>query len=62
MHNKSQILQYIFTFPRKAAILLDFIQIMGVGVPCPIFWHFFISAIMVNKRSLFPPKCQQLEL
>ena len=29
----------------------------GGGVPCPISWHLFISAVLVNKRSLFPPKC-----
>ena len=36
-----------------AAVLLDFVQ---------IFWHLFISAFLVNKRSLIPPKCQQFEL
>ena len=30
----------------------------GGGGCCPIFWHIFISAFLVNKRSLFPPKCQ----
>ena len=26
--------------------------------PARIFCHLFISAFLVNKRSLFPPKCQ----
>ena len=30
----------------------------GGGGPCPNFWHIFISAFLVDKRSLFPPKCQ----
>ena len=36
----------------KTALLLDFVQMRGGG-PCP---NFFISAFLVMKRSLFPPK------
>ena len=32
------------------------------GSPAPIFCHLFISAFLVNKMSLFPPKCQLFEL
>ena len=28
------------------------------GGLCPNFCHLFISAFLVNKRSLYPPKCQ----
>ena len=39
--------------------LLDFVQMRGRGkCPAQIFCHLFISALSVNKRSLFPPKCQ----
>ena len=43
-------------FPRKTAILLDFVQMRGEGGPAQIFWHLFISAFLVNKMNLFPPK------
>ena len=43
--------------PKKIAVLLDFVQMRGGG-PAQIFCPFFISAFLVNKRSLFPPKCQ----
>ena len=42
----------------KTAVLLDFVQMRGGGGPVQIFCHFFISAFLVNKRSLFPPKRQ----
>ena len=51
------------TSRKKAAVLLDFVQMRGEGEgPAQIFWHLFISAFLVNKRSLIPPKCQQFEL
>ena len=40
----------------KTAVLLDFSQ-WGGGA-AQIFWHLFISAFLVNTRSLFLPKCQ----
>ena len=43
----------------KSAVLLDFVQMRGDGEgPVQIFWHLFISAFLVDKRSLFPPKRQ----
>ena len=42
---------------KKVARLLDFVQMRGGG-PAQIFCHTFINAFLVNKRSLFPPKCQ----
>ena len=30
----------------------------GGGWPAQIFPHLFISAFLVNNRSIFPPKCQ----
>ena len=41
------------------AVLLDFVQMRGGG--CPNFFHLFTSAFLVNKRSLFPPKCFKLQ-
>ena len=44
----------------KTAVPSDFVQMWwreGEG-PIQIFWHLFISAFFVNKRRLFPPKCQ----
>ena len=41
---------------KKVAVLLDFVQMRGGA--CPNFCHLFISAFLVNIRSLFPPKCQ----
>ena len=35
---------------------------MGGGGAAQIFWHLFISAFLVDKRSLFPPNCQQLSI
>ena len=46
---------------RMAAVLLDFVQMRGGGGPAQIFYHLFITAFLVNKRSLFPPKCQEFE-
>ena len=46
---------------KNVAVLLDFVQMRGGG-PAQIFCHLFISAFLVNKRSLFPPKCQLFEL
>ena len=44
---------------KKTAVLLDFVQMNGEGEgPAQIFCHLFISAFLVNNRSLFPPKCQ----
>ena len=37
---------------------LDFVQMRGGGCPCPNFWHLFLSAFLVNNRSLLPPECQ----
>ena len=50
-------------FPKKTAVLLDFVQMRGGGGggPCPNFFAPFIIALLVNKRSLFPPKCQYFE-
>ena len=42
---------------KKTAVLLDFVQMRG-GRALPNFCHFFISAFLVNKRGLFPPKCR----
>ena len=44
--------------PKKVAVLLDFVQLRGGEGPAQIFWHIFISAFLVNKRSFFHPKCQ----
>ena len=44
-------------YEKKVAVLLDFVQMRGGG-PCPTFFHLFISAFLVYKRSLFPPKRQ----
>ena len=38
-------------FTKKVAVLLDFFQMRGG--PAQFFWHLFISALLVNKRSLF---------
>ena len=46
------------TSPKNAAVLLDFVQMRGGEGPAQIFRHLFISAFLVNKRSIFPPKCQ----
>ena len=43
---------------KKVALLLVIIQIMGGGA-AQIFCHI---AFLVNKRRLFPPKCQWFEL
>ena len=43
-------------FTKKVAVLLDFFQMRGG--PAQFFWHLFISALLVNKRSQFPAKCQ----
>ena len=43
-------------FTKKVAVLLDFFQMRGG--PAQFFWHLFISALLVNKRSRFPAKCQ----
>ena len=32
------------------------------GGAAQFFWHLFISAFLVDKRSLFPPNCQQLSI
>ena len=39
---------------KKTVVLLDCVQMRG-GRALP---KFFMSQILVNKRSLFPPKCQ----
>ena len=39
------------------SVLLHFVQMRG-GKALPEFFYLFISAFLVNKRSLFPPKCQ----
>ena len=33
-------------------------HIVTFVVPIQIFWHLFISSFLVNKRSLYPLKCQ----
>ena len=44
---------------KNVALLLDFVQMRGGGEgPAQFFCYFFISAFLVNKRSVFPPKCQ----
>ena len=50
---------YRKTSRKNAAVLLDFVQLRGGGGPCPNFLSLFISAFLVNKRSLFPQKCQK---
>ena len=45
-------------FPEKVAVLLDFVQLRGEEGPAQIFCPLFICAFLVNKWSLFPPKCQ----
>ena len=42
----------------KAAVLVDFVQMSGGEGPAQMFCHLFISAFLVNKGSVFPPKCQ----
>ena len=37
--------------------LLFFVQMRGGGGPAQICCHLFIRAFLVNKRSIFPPKC-----
>ena len=34
---------------KKVAVLLDFAQMRGRGGPAQIFWHLFISALLVNN-------------
>ena len=47
-------------FPKKVAVLLDFVEMRGRGEgPAQIFCHLFISAFLVNERSLFPQKCRK---
>ena len=43
---------------KKWAVLLDLVWMRGGGCPAQIYCHLFISAFLVNRRSLFPPKCQ----
>ena len=43
--------------PKKVAVLLDFVQMRG-GRALQNFWHLFMSAFLVNRKRLFPPKCQ----
>ena len=45
-------------FTKKVAALLDFVQMRGGAGAAQNFRHLFISEFLVNKRSLFPPKCQ----
>ena len=46
-------------FPNKSCCSFGFFPNEGGGeFPAQIFWHLFISAFLVNKRSLFPPRCQ----
>ena len=40
-------------FTKKVAVLFNFVQMKGGEGPAQIFCHFFISAFLVNKRSLF---------
>ena len=49
-------------FTKKSCCFFGFCPNEGGGGPCPIFFHLFTNAFLVNKRSLFPPKCQQFEL
>ena len=46
------------SFPKKRWCSFGFCPNEGGGGTCPFFWHLFISAFYVNKRSLFLPKCQ----
>ena len=42
----------------KTAVLSDFVQMRWRGEgPAQIFGHLFRSALLINKRGLFPPKC-----
>ena len=43
---------------RKVAVLLEFVQMRGGEGLANFFCHLFISVFLVDKRSLFPPKCQ----
>ena len=43
---------------KKDAVLLDFVQMRGGEGPAQTVCHLFLSAFMVNKRRVFPPKCQ----
>ena len=49
------------TVSRQKTAVFEFCPNEGGGA-AQFFWHLFISALLVNKRSLFPPKCQQFEL
>ena len=49
--------------PKKCCCSFGFCPNEGQGEgPAQIFCHLFISVFLVNKRSLFPPKCQYFEL
>ena len=37
----------------KAAVLVDFVQMSGGEGPAQMFCHLFMSAFLVNKRSLY---------
>ena len=41
------------------SVLLHFVQMRG-GKALPEFFYLFISAFLVNKRSLFPPNANNL--
>ena len=41
---------------KKAAVLLDFVQMSGGEGPAQIFWHLFISAFLVNKKESISSK------
>ena len=63
LNNKSFWMSLTLTFLafKKSCCSFGFCPNEGGG-PCPIFFHLFISAFLVNKRSPFPPKCQWFEL
>ena len=45
-------------FTKKSCCSFGFCpnEVGGKGGDCPIFCYLFISAFLVNKMSLFPPK------
>ena len=45
------VLKFREGFPKKAAVLLDFVQMRGGGGPAHIYWHLFISAFLVVQDN-----------
>ena len=49
-------------FHEKRCCSFGFCPNEGGEGPAPIFCHLFINAFLVNRRGLFPPKCQYFKL